>query len=54
MSQHFVKNFIGNYINIINVNEEGVVPFIGVVTYGVVFVVVFLSARLLIHKISSV
>ena len=51
MSQHFVKNFIGNYVNIINVNQEGFVPFTGVVTYGIIFVLVFLSTRLLIHKI---
>jgi cation transport ATPase len=54
MSQHFVKTFIGNYIKIINVNKNGVVPFFGVLTYGVIFVLVFLSSRLLIHKISQI
>jgi len=54
MSQHFVKNFIGNYINIINVNQEGVVPMLGVVTYGFIFVVVFLSVKILIYKICGV
>ncbi len=54
MSQHFVKTFIGNYIKIINVNKNGVVPFFGVLTYGIIFVLVFLSSRLLIHKISQI
>ncbi len=54
MSQHFVKTFIGNYVKIINVNKDGVVPFVGVFTYGIIFVLVFLSSRLLIHKISLI
>ena len=53
MSQYFVKNFIGNYIKVINVNEAGYVPFTGVVSYGVIFVLVFLLARIFIHKIIS-
>ena len=52
MSQGFVKNFLGKYIKVINVNEEGIVPFLGVFTYGFIFVVVFLSIRFAIHKIS--
>jgi hypothetical protein len=54
MSQGFVKNFIGKHVKIINVNEEGYVPFKGVVAYGVIFVLVFLSTRLLINTIKSV
>lgn len=51
MSQHFVKNFIGNYVKVINENDEGYVPITGIVSYGVIFVMVFLSARIFIHKI---
>lgn len=53
MSQGFVKSFLGRYINIINVNSEGVVPFTGVLTYGLIFVLVFLSIRFVIHKVSD-
>jgi len=53
MSQGFVKNFLGRYIKIINVNSEGVVPFVGVLTYGLIFVLVFLSIRFVIHKVSD-
>jgi hypothetical protein len=53
MSQGFVKNFIGKHIKIINVNEEGYVPFTGVTAYGVIFVLVFLSARVLVKTIQA-
>ncbi len=54
MSQGFVKNFIGKHVKVINVNAEGYVPFTGVVVYGVIFVLVFLSSRLLVQTIQSV
>lgn len=54
MSQGFVKNFIGKHISLINVNEEGYVPFKGVVAYGIIFVLVFLSTRLLVKTIQAV
>jgi hypothetical protein len=54
MSQGFVKNFVGKYVKIINVNAEGYVPFTGVVAYGVVFVLVFLSTRILVKTIQEV
>ena len=54
MSQGFVKNFVGKHIKVINVNAEGYVPFTGVVVYGIVFVLVFLSSRLLIKTIQAV
>lgn len=54
MSQHFVKNFIGNYIKVINVNSEGVVSFAGVLTYGIIFVLVFLFSRIFINKVSTI
>jgi len=53
MSQDFVKTFIGKYVKIINVNEDGIVPLTGILTYGIIFVLVFLSIRLTIHKISD-
>ncbi len=54
MSQGFVKNFIGKHVKVINVNAEGFVPFTGVVTYGIIFVLVFLSSRLLVKTIQAV
>lgn len=54
MSQTFVRNFIGNYVNWINVNDEGIVPFKGVAVYGVIFVLVFILSRLLIHNIIAI
>ncbi len=53
MSQEFVRNFVGRYIRTINNNAEGVVPFKGVVVYGIIFVLIFLSIRLAIYKISQ-
>jgi hypothetical protein len=53
MSQGFVKNFVGKYVKMINVNAEGYVPFTGVVAYGIVFVLVFLSTRLLVKTIQA-
>jgi len=54
MSQTFVRNFIGNYVSWINVNDEGIVPFKGVAVYGVIFVLVFIVSRLLIHQIITI
>lgn len=53
MSQDFVKSFLGRYIKLINVNSEGFVPFTGILTYGLIFVLVFLSIRFIIHKLSN-
>jgi len=53
MSQEFVKFFIGKYIKYVNVNSEGVVPFSGVFIYGFIFVLVFLTIRFVVHKISN-
>lgn len=50
MSQEFVKNFIGSKIKIINVNNNGVVPFSGVVVYGFIFVTVYICMKILINK----
>ena len=54
MSQDFVKNFIGSYIKIININEKGIVPISGVATYGVIFVTVFILSKIFINKISEI
>ena len=54
MSQDFVKNFIGSYIKIININEKGIVPISGVATYGVIFVTVFIFSKIFINKISEI
>jgi len=54
MSQGFIKNFFGKYINVINVNEEGYVPFTGVIAYGIIFVLVFLATRILVKTIQAV
>lgn len=54
MSQQFVKNFIGTYIKAININESGVVPFSGVVIYGLIFVSLFISSKIFINKIVDI
>jgi hypothetical protein len=54
MSQDFVKNFIGSYVKIININEKGIVPISGVATYGVIFVTVFILSKIFINKISEI
>jgi len=54
MSQQFVKNFIGTYIKVININETGVVPFSGVVIYGLIFVSLFISSKIFINKIVDI
>ena len=53
MSQDFVKNFVGSKINIINVNELGIVPISGVAVYGLIFVTVFIFSKIFIDKISK-
>jgi len=54
MSQQFVKNFIGTYIKAININENGIVPFSGVVIYGLIFVSLFISSKIFINKIVDI
>lgn len=54
MSQQFVKNFIGTYIKAININESGIVPFSGVVIYGLIFVSLFISSKIFINKIVDI
>jgi hypothetical protein len=54
MSQDFVKNFIGTYLKIINVNEKGIVPVSGVAVYGIIFVTVFILSKIFINKISEI
>jgi len=54
MSQQFVKNFIGTYIKVININETGVVPFSGVVIYGLIFVSLFISSKIFINNIVDI
>jgi hypothetical protein len=54
MSQQFVKNFIGTYIKNINVDENGVVPFTGIIIYGIIFVSIFISSKIFINKIIDI
>jgi cation transport ATPase len=54
MSQQFVKNFIGTYIKAININEQGVVPILGVAIYGLIFVSLFISSKIFINKIVDI
>ena len=51
LSQNFIKQLIGKYIKQINPNEEGVVSFIGVVIYGLIFAVLFGLIKFLLNMI---
>lgn len=50
MSQHFIKSFIGTYISVINGNEDGVVTNFGVAVYGLIFIILFVLAKILVYK----
>jgi len=41
LSQNFVRRTIGNYISYINPKEDGNVPFVGYILYGVILTVAF-------------
>jgi len=51
LSQNFIKQLIGKYVKQINPNEEGVVSFIGVVIYGLIFAVLFGLIKFLLNMI---
>ena len=48
LSLPWVKDFIGKYINQINVDEEGKVPFSGVVIYGLILAIVYIIFKKLL------
>ena len=45
LSINLVKNFIANYMTVLNPNEEGVVSFKGVATYGLLLALLFLVIK---------
>jgi len=45
LSQGFVKNTIGNYIPVINPNENGVVGIVGISVYGFILVAIYFVLR---------
>jgi hypothetical protein len=51
LSQNFIKQLIGKYVKQINPNEEGVVSFLGVVIYGLIFAVLFGLIKFLLNMI---
>ena len=51
LSQNFIKQLIGKYVQHINPNEEGVVSFLGVVIYGLIFAVLFALIKFLLSMI---
>lgn len=51
LSQNFIKQLIGKYVNHINPNEDGVVSFLGVVIYGLIFAVLFAIIKFLLNMI---
>jgi hypothetical protein len=51
LSQNFIKQLIGKYVKQINPNEEGVVSFMGVVIYGLIFAVLFGLIKFLLNLI---
>ena len=48
LSQPFVKDFIGKYVNQINVDDEGKVSFAGVVIYGFILAIIYVSFKKLL------
>jgi len=51
LSQNFIKQLIGKYVKQINPNEDGVVSFLGVVIYGLIFAVLFGLIKFLLNMI---
>lgn len=51
LSQNFIKQLIGKYVKQINPNDEGVVSFMGVVIYGLIFAVLFGLIKFLLNMI---
>jgi len=51
LSQNFIKQLIGKYVKQINPNEDGVVSFLGVVVYGLIFAVLFGLIKFLLNMI---
>lgn len=51
LSQNFIKQLIGKYVKQINPNEDGVVSFMGVVIYGLIFAVLFGLIKFLLNMI---
>lgn len=51
LSQNFIKQLIGKYVRQINPNEDGVVSFMGVVIYGLIFAVLFGLIKFLLNMI---
>jgi len=51
LSQNFIKQLIGKYVHQINPNEEGVVSFMGVAVYGLIFAVIFGLIKFLLNII---
>lgn len=52
MSQHFIKSFIGTYISVINGNQDGVVSNFGVAIYGLIFIIIFVLSKILVHHMN--
>lgn len=52
LSQNFIKTFIGKYITSINVNSDGYVSNLGVAIYGLIFILIFILAKILVNKMA--
>ena len=50
MSQEQVKNIIGKYVTYINPKEDGSVTFVGVIVYGLILVILFITLKKLLIK----
>jgi len=53
MSQNFFKKLIGNYIPLINPNDDGVVTFTGIATYGVILVAIYSFIKLILKQLDK-
>ena len=48
LSTETVRTFIGSYVSSINPNEDGVVGFNGILTYGIILALLFIIIRILL------
>ena len=51
LSQNFIKQLIGKYVHQINPGEDGVVSFLGVIIYGLIFAILFAIIKFLLNMI---
>jgi hypothetical protein len=53
MSQNFFKKLIGNYVTLINQNDEGVVPLTGIAVYGLILVSLYTLIKFILKQLNK-